>query len=264
MRGTNMFRNSEGMVIVLPSYPSVTLSWQPSREVACVQGAWSSMSSSSSSAACTESKRSCCRMTWLRPRQPRTARLSSDLMMRIAAIHGCNNLPTQEQHRDSATCSRVPDERHDAACRHQVEQASCPSHAPSTWMSCSRATSKIVFPTYCPGASFAGWQGRICAKTRSRPRGQCRPESICHALTLACTVVELSDPRGCPTNVIGTRFPPRRKPRLKRDRPRLALDSALPAANAGERTKRQSRARGAGFILTALHTRPRCIACAKN
>lgn len=98
MWGTNMFRNSEGMVIVLPSYPSVTLSWQPSREVACVQGAWSSMSSSSSSAACTESKRFCCRMTWLRPRQPRTARLSSDLMMRLAATY---TAATISQHKSS-------------------------------------------------------------------------------------------------------------------------------------------------------------------
>ena len=64
----------------------------------------------------------------------------------------------------------------------QVEHASWPSHAPSSSMSCSRATSNTVCPIR------------------------------------ACTVTVPSVPNGCPAKVSGTRSPPERKLSPKTER----------------------------------------------
>ena len=77
----HMLRYSDGILIEASAHSLVTTSWQPRREVSSRQGAWSSMSSSSSLAAARLSNSSLCRMQWLHTRQAKHARQVSDALL---------------------------------------------------------------------------------------------------------------------------------------------------------------------------------------
>ncbi len=177
--GAYMLRYSDGILIEASAHSLVTTSWQPSREVSSRQGAWSSMSSSSSLAAVRLSNSSLCRMQWLHTRRAKHARHVSAAPPPAPGGQVLPALTVRARPRPPPHV-RPPHQlgRGIARSAHQVEQASCPSQAPSTSMLCSRATSSTVCPTCSAQARAASASLSRAALARAdRRRPQRAPDA---------------------------------------------------------------------------------------